>query len=231
MAFCSNCGSQIAENQKFCPNCGTAASGTAPQQAAPARSSKDGEVIKCPSCGAAVSSWDTKCPECGYEFRNRSAAKSVNEFFEHYRTADPSEKANIIKTFPVPNTKEDILTFLTMSIGNTKGLTDFEERIYINQDQRSVMSALTGGGSSKGSTALQYRQQEIAAWRAKVQQVLDMGKLLLKDDESQTLFQKYEQQLNKEVKKLSSIAKVGIGFAIFWALVIIMAIMQKLFPS
>jgi uncharacterized C2H2 Zn-finger protein len=180
------------------------------------QSSKDGEVIKCPSCGAPANPLDTKCPECGYEFRNRSAAKSVNDFFEHYRNAGPSEKAAIIIAFPVPNTREDILTFLAMGIGNTKGLTPFEEAEYRNRD--GIKSVLIGG-----SGALIYQKQEIAAWRAKVQQVLDIGRLLLKDNESQALFQKYEKQLKKELRKRAlTILKICIGFAIGVALIALM---------
>jgi hypothetical protein len=179
-------------------------------------SSKDGEMLNCPSCGAAVNSFDVKCPACGNEFRNRSAVKSVNDFFEHYRNAGPSEKAAIIIAFPIPNTKEDILTFLAMGIGNTKGLTAFEEAEYRNRD--GIKSVLIGG-----SGALIYQKQEIAAWRAKVQQVLDIGKLMIKDNESQALFQKYEKQLKKELRKKSlAILKICIGFAIGVALIALM---------
>jgi len=182
------------------------------------RSSKNGEVINCPSCGAPVGPLDVKCPYCGCEFKNRSAAKSVNDFFEYYRNASPSEKAAIIIAFPVPNTREDILTFLAMGIGNTKGLTAFEEAEYRNRD--GIKSVLTGGS---GASALTYQKQEIAAWRAKVQQVLDMGKLLIKDNESQALFQKYEKQLKKELRKQAfTILKICIGFAIGVALIAIM---------
>jgi len=225
MAFCVKCGNQLAENQKFCIKCGTAVSGAAPQQAAPAKSNKDGDVIKCPSCGAPVSPLDGKCPECGHEFRNRSATKSVSDFFEHYKSANPSEKAAIIRAFPVPNTREDILTFLTMGIGNTKSLTFGEENAYRKSDDISFKSQLMGGGK-EGTIALRARQQEIAAWRAKVQQVIDMGKLLLKDGESQALLQKYEQQLQKERKKLPPRVKLVIGIAaaiLFFILLIVIA--------
>jgi DNA-directed RNA polymerase subunit RPC12/RpoP len=214
MAFCVKCGNQLAENEKFCIKCGTAVSGATPQQAAPTRSNKDGDVIKCPSCGAPVSPLDGRCPECGHEFRNRSATKSVSEFFEHYRSANPSEKAAIIRAFPVPNTREDILTFLTMGIGNVKGLTFGEENTYRKSDEkRSIKTDLLGGRSREGTIALRARQQEIEAWRAKVQQVIDMGKLLLKDGENQALLQKYEQQLQKERKKLPPRVKLVIGGA------------------
>jgi hypothetical protein len=109
-----------------------------------------------------------------------------------------------------------------MGIGNTKGLTPFEEAEYRNRDDYSFKSAFIGG-SKEGSTTLQYRRDEIAAWRAKVQQVLDMGRLLIKDNESQALFQKYEKQLKKELRKRAlTILKICIGFAIGVALIALM---------
>ena len=201
-AFCVQCGNQLAENRKYCSTCGAAADGAAPRRTVPAQSGKDGEALTCPSCGAAAGPLDLKCPSCGREFRNRPAAKSANDFFEQYRNAGPSERAAVIKAFPVPNAREDILTFLAMGIGNTKGLTALEEAEYRNRD--GIASVLAGGS---GAAALTYQKQEIAAWRAKVRQVLDTGKLLIKDNESQALFQRYEQQLKKELRKLPPAVK------------------------
>ena len=207
MAYCVNCGNQVEDSQRFCSSCGT-------QISRNVRSGKDGEVIKCPSCGAPAGARELKCPECGHEFRNRLAGKSINEFFEHYRKAAPSEKAAVIRTFPIPNTKDDILSFLTMGMGNIKGLKLNDWMAYRNRDDMSILGQLKGG-SREGSTDLQYRQQEICAWRAKVRQVLDMGKLMFKDNESQVLFQGYEKLYKKELRKLSPLALLGVIAAVF----------------
>lgn len=68
MAFCVNCGQEISEGAKFCPNCG-ATTGTPPTQSE-RKTSYAGEVRKCPSCGMEVSSMDAICPGCGYELRS-----------------------------------------------------------------------------------------------------------------------------------------------------------------
>lgn len=68
MAFCVNCGQEIPEGAKFCPNCGTLA-GRSPAQSE-RKTSYAGEVRKCPSCGMEVSSMDAICPGCGYELRS-----------------------------------------------------------------------------------------------------------------------------------------------------------------
>lgn len=43
---------------------------------------KYGEIRKCPACGTMVSTFSTKCPECGFEFNNVEAVKSANVLFE-----------------------------------------------------------------------------------------------------------------------------------------------------
>jgi len=109
----------------------------------PPQNLKYGNVIKCPNCGAEVLGGSAVCTECGYTFSNVSANSSVerlqnklDEFnrrqenradnrsilggFAHSfaKTAGLDEtckyKMDIISTFPVPNTRADLLEFLTM---------------------------------------------------------------------------------------------------------------------
>lgn len=54
--------------------------------------SKYGEVHKCPGCGAMVSAFTTKCPECGFEFNNVEAVKSASTLFEKLQALE-MEKA------------------------------------------------------------------------------------------------------------------------------------------
>ncbi len=65
---------------------------TAPVAVTPKPSSKHGEVRKCPSCGAVVSAFTTKCSECGFEFNNVEAVKSANVLFEKLQALE-MEKA------------------------------------------------------------------------------------------------------------------------------------------
>jgi predicted RNA-binding Zn-ribbon protein involved in translation (DUF1610 family) len=210
-AVCSGCGAPLKPGAKFCAACGTptvaasaavAGAGTKPAGAAPKVSDpppppapkeqpaqaaaapkniKEGEVFKCPQCGQVVNAFDTKCSACGHEFRNRSAAKSVTVFFEEYKKAALATRAAIVRGFPLPNTREDILSFLTLGIGNTKTITDEEAKTYRQ-----------GGGFSE---KLGYRKEEIAAWQAKIEQAVAMGKIILSDAGDIALLHQYEQQL------------------------------------
>ena len=234
--FCPSCGSKLADNQKFCSECGASVAevDSAPQPVPdlkeacviPSKSNKDGDLIKCPACGAPVKGMDSKCPECGYEFRNRSASKSIADFFDYYYKATPSEKAGIVKTFPIPNSREDLLSFLIMGIGNIKGLTIEERNTYLNRD--ISIASVFAGGKSEGVRDLQYREQEIAAWRAKVRQVIDMGKLLFKDDETIVLLNKYDAQLTKEQKKLPPMALLAIIAGVLFGLLLMMTLVLYL---
>ena len=56
--------------------------------AAPKASSKEGEMKKCPHCGARVRSFRTTCEECGYEFRNLEAVKSGAILFEQTKSLE-----------------------------------------------------------------------------------------------------------------------------------------------
>ena len=94
-------------------------------------SDKFGEVKKCPRCGEPVEPMAVKCSACGYEFRGVEALKSsqqladkLDEIAKSYRDKKGNsfqqhdnqiysmgEQARVIKSFPVPTTKEDLLDF------------------------------------------------------------------------------------------------------------------------
>ena len=94
------------------------------------QSTKYGNVQKCPQCGAPVEPMAVKCSTCGYEFRNVEALKSSqvlsskleeierayrnkgNVFTQHdHQIYKAREQGTIIKNFPIPTTKEDLLDF------------------------------------------------------------------------------------------------------------------------
>lgn len=105
--------------------------------------SKYGDVVKCPNCGAEVLGGSAICTECGYTFSNVSANSSVerlqNKLDEFNRRQESradnrsifdglahnfakahgmdgtnKHKMDIISTFSVPNTRSDLLEFITM---------------------------------------------------------------------------------------------------------------------
>jgi uncharacterized protein YfcZ (UPF0381/DUF406 family) len=115
-------------------------------------SNKAGSIKKCPSCGSSVQSFATKCSDCGHEFSNIGSANSIKELINQLEQAEEKArnakseggfiggmmamidgetalekkiydaKANVISTFPIPNTKEDILEFLSLSFSQVNSI-------------------------------------------------------------------------------------------------------------
>lgn len=91
---------------------------------------KMGNIVKCPNCGAPVIPGRPQCEECGHIFINVAANKSSEKLAELLRNVDEKygktkakaiEKASIINTFPIPNTKVDLIEFMTMLLPLSAG--------------------------------------------------------------------------------------------------------------
>ena len=117
MAFCINCGQELQVGAKFCAGCGKAVNDS--NSATQRRTVYDGEIHKCPNCGEVLDSFVAVCPACGYELRGSSATGAVKEFASKLNNVTTEyQKENIIRSFPVPNTKEDIFEFLMLASSN-----------------------------------------------------------------------------------------------------------------
>lgn len=111
MPFCSNCGNELSSDAKFCANCGIAVRGGSDGSQRIQKFS--GEIKKCPSCGSVLPSGVLKCSECGYEIRDAQASNAAIDFFNKINNAQSEQqKIEIIKKYPIPNTREDIKEFL-----------------------------------------------------------------------------------------------------------------------
>lgn len=114
--YCEKCGEKLNEGAKFCHGCGAPITQSTENGR---KQSFAGEIVKCPSCGEILSAFEGICPSCGFELRNIKSSKAVNAFaYELKKSTSNSEKANIIRNFPVPNTREDILEFLILASSN-----------------------------------------------------------------------------------------------------------------
>jgi hypothetical protein len=75
---------------------------------------KGGELQHCPACGAVVPESAAICPKCGYEFSEIGAnSSSVNLAVLLATLESEEEKCQAIETFPLPNSKADLLEFAT----------------------------------------------------------------------------------------------------------------------
>lgn len=170
------------------------------------KSSKYGEVRKCPTCGAFVEPFTTRCPECGFEFTEVGCVSSFEELSNRLREVDSqssekkqslvelvfgeyedyneiekkkAQKMQIIATFPIPTAKEDLLEFISMALPLAK--------------------KIKVGMFSTPSRAEEEHNTFADAWRSKVEQVITKARFALKNDPV-TLqeIEQYAQELNKK---------------------------------
>ncbi len=158
-----------------------------PVSAAP-KSDKFGDVKKCPACGAMIQSFSTKCADCGHEFSNIGSNVSIGKLFEMLNAceSDRKEESNsvfgavgnlvaqglggfrviekkksIISGFPIPNTKDDILEFLSTAIPNAKQKGNF---------------------LTKGNYENKSHNDLAPTWFSKCEQIVMKAKFSMKDD-------------------------------------------------
>ena len=115
MAFCSNCGNELNAGAKFCAECGSPVTNTESKR----KTVFEGDIHKCPHCGEALRAFETICPTCGTELRGAKSSSAISVLSEKLENAT-SEKQRIviIKSFPIPNTKEDIFEFMLLASSN-----------------------------------------------------------------------------------------------------------------
>lgn len=187
MAFCSNCGAQIADNAKFCSECGSKNAGAS----SPENRQQEfaGKIIKCPNCGERLKSFVTVCPSCGYELRGSKAADALKQFENRYsQLRKPQDKIDLIKTFAIPNTKEDVLEFMILASANI-------DSDAFDTDKDDTVDARVSN-----------------AWFAKMEQAYRKAQLLFEDTVE---FRKIEKIYNSKNSKISSAKKSGKRSRIF----------------
>lgn len=178
----------------------------AAQKSAP-KSNKYGDVRKCPACGAMIGAFTTVCPECGHEFVNveaNSTTKKLQETLEEIDRNNSSlfggvtrffgadgatmKKVQAIQNFAIPNTKEDLLEFLTLCYSNSY--------------------------SKQGDTMSDTKITE--AWRNKSVQVLEKSKLMLKDvPEAQDIMTKLGKDIKRRKINKMLITVLPLALALF----------------
>lgn len=137
--FCKNCGEAVSDTAEQTPKVQQTESpdGNPSER----KTVYEGYIHKCPNCGEVLDSFAVNCPTCGYEFRGVKGAISVREFakkleeieskrptsrfgfkkvLENQNTVNETDmkKISLIRSFVIPNTKEDMLEFLILASSN-----------------------------------------------------------------------------------------------------------------
>ncbi len=177
------------------------------------KSQKKGDIKKCPSCGAPIKSFASKCSDCGHEFTNIQTLISRQKIYDELDRIEKEErgrkksvfekiggeqeiikrinsrKSSLIGLFPVPNSKEDLLDFFNLSIAESKK---------------------HGGMHDDGSLR--------RAWIAKSKALKSKIELDLKNDPHAILLLK-EYESNRKTISLSPKKKLWIGLSVAMGLI------------
>jgi len=163
MVFCTNCGQELAEGAKFCSECGAKVGPIAAHRTEKDDVVYDGRLHKCRNCGETIKAFETSCPVCGYELRDiyasaaiRSFADKMKELQETGKAKDKNNIINLIRTFPIPNTKEDLFEFIILAGSN------------IRNDRYGDLP--------------KYKQEISDAWGAKFEQAYNKARIAFGDD-------------------------------------------------
>lgn len=228
MAFCSNCGHQLTEGAKFCFNCGTKVNIEESSQDEVRKVAYDGEIHKCPNCGDILDAYESVCKACGYEQRGSKATSSVHELavklqqIEEARLTSNNhsrfgfgqsseidqQKINLIRSFVIPNTKEDILEFAVLAASNV------DTSAY--DDSYGILSTLQNG----------RRKAVSDAWLAKLKQAYQKAKLVFVGDTRISEIESLYETTNKAIKRVKGrVWKIlGIVFGALFAFFMLVGI-------
>lgn len=196
----------------------------------------EGAVHKCPGCGEAIPSFTDKCPVCGHEFRDVGALSSAKELSERLDAIESSrpknkkgrvkksnnreidavdeQKINLIRNFPIPNTREDLIEFLILALSNY----DVSLDEYGDEDGAESEKALSD------------------AWKAKLDQAFNKSEVLFGDDPAFDRFRKMREQKFDEIKEKKAagkknMTKLWIGIAAIWVFAIAFCIVVFAFDA
>lgn len=94
-----------------------------------------GKVLKCPNCGCVIGNNTMLCPDCGMKINREVAYGSIQTFYDRlmeieskrkpkknsmFVQIDPvdEQKLAFIRSYPIPNSIEDIVEFFTLAANN-----------------------------------------------------------------------------------------------------------------
>ncbi len=226
MEFCKDCGKKVADGANFCPNCGAPFSSCSSDHIVRQKQMYEGKIIKCPNCGEILRAFTAICPACGFELRGTKSISSVRElaskleaieskrepiksttiFGQIYGksiTKTDEQKISLIRSFSIPNTKEDLYEFLILA----ESSIDFAA-YDISRPQMDARVAVSD------------------AWVAKVEQAYQKAKLTFGEgpdlETIQKIYDKTHKRITREKWKTFRVLGCFIGIMVLlWTIIIV----------
>lgn len=235
MAFCTECGHQLADGAKFCYECGAKVNAPSSPRVEQRKTVYDGEIRKCPSCGDLLDAFEVRCKMCGYELRGTKGTTSAQELaakLEEIEKARPvgnpnfiqaitahtvvnktdAQKITVIKNFPIPNTKEDLCEFLVLAASNIN-LQRYENSNSLSETDRALSDA----------------------WEVKFKQAYEKARILLVGypdfQQIQDVYERNYRKIERIQKKSKWTETIGWIFIGVVSLVFYVFVFSNLFTS
>ena len=263
MAFCTNCGKSLKDGALFCSACGTPQKSSTVnhyQYSEQRQNVYVGNVRKCPSCGAELSSFTAICPQCGHELNSVKVPESIKDFSAQLNILDVeiSNSPNVkywknwssgakfgwivlnIFTFCIP-----LVIYLLLSIvgfGKFGKLSPAEKKkeAFINNfsfpnDRECVLEAMFFIKSQVEILASQPKNKKtkkwIQIWETKSKQLLNKSKILFQEESIATDLYNQIVALKKQVNKSIMIKSFIIIILIVLLAAIVLAPRFKYLPG
>lgn len=214
--FCKNCGESVDNDAQVEPK--TRQKESPRENLSERKIVYEGYIHKCPNCGEVLKAFEMNCPACGYELRGTKISNVVKEFelkiedieaqreYEKPRglfataealqriTKADEQKISLIKSFSVPNSKEDMLEFMILATSN------------INMDAYDSTNATT----TKAEKAVN------AAWFSKAQQVYEKARRSCSTDGTFTEIKVLYDSCNERIKESKQKGVLKYGLMLGW---------------
>lgn len=229
-----NCGNELSEGAKFCSACGKqiVEAEKKPVEEKKRETEYVGTVKKCPACGEPVQAFQVRCPACGYEYRDSQVSNAVKEFanklemIEAQRISKKSwglfglakqmsivskvdaQKVSLIKSFAIPNSKEDMLEFVILASSN------IDLGMYNQFNRRS-----------------ESEKRVSEAWIAKMQQARSKAQIALPNDETLDMINRIYDDTLDAIKKAKRKEIIKIVAILLSPIVFIGAILAIALPQ
>ena len=208
MAYCIHCGKELPDGAKFCAYCGKSVASASVNNENKRKVVYDGEIHKCPSCGAALPPFTAVCPSCGHEVRGVKTAQAVREFesrlayIESKQMPAVQEKKSVMKmvfgkdfndkdtvqeaknSFEEQKQKEKVNLIVNFTVPNSKeDILEFMILAASNIDiKRGVDDIVT------------------KAWIQKLEQIYQRAQLITGDSRDYTVIRNIYEQKQSELK-------------------------------
>ncbi len=199
MKKCKKCGKLIFRANNYCPKCGD------PLEDSIKKLEDEEYAYTCIHCGAKYKAFTCLCSHCGQEQIGIVRSKAIKEFTEKLQELDAlkakkgfgalinrskiknidEQKVELIKTYIIPNSKEDVLEFMVLASSNI-----------------DVSLLMANNESELGLKKNDFIKQKayVNAWYTKREQVYSKAKISFGNDEDFIVIQRIYDEKEDQIK-------------------------------